>query len=257
MPANNSGPIADYDAFAWFYHHHWAHRFTPLSTAMIDHALRPHLPEQASVLDVCCGSGEAAHELSLRKHRVTGLDASDQMVRYARQKSPKSHFFCADARRFRLKQVFHGAISTFDSVNHFLSPEDLSPVFSNVQECLRRGGVFVFDALMEEAYQRTWNQSGTLVDADYACFIRGGYDSSAKSGITNITLFRKSPNWERTDTSFRERCYSPEQITELLHGAGFSRVECVDAHKDLGVAYEFSSGRAVFLATASTGAAKP
>ena len=51
-------------------------------------ALRPHLKPEATVLDLCCGSGEAAAPWLEAGYRVTGLDISPRALALAAQRYP-------------------------------------------------------------------------------------------------------------------------------------------------------------------------
>lgn len=170
------------------------------------------------------------------------------MLRFARDSSVGSLFFCADARQFRMQPVFSAAVCMFDSINHILSASDLLQVFRSVRVCLAPGGLFLFDILLEEAYLRDWSRSGVIVADDHACFIRGGYDREAGLGRTEVTLFRKSDAWERSDTSFFERYYPPAQLLQLLDEAGFSNLQFWRVDEDLGIADNLGRSRVVFLA---------
>ena len=54
---------SDYDRFARVYNLHWgsyAMRVVPI----LEHLVLRHLPEQAAVMDLCCGTGQLAARLS-------------------------------------------------------------------------------------------------------------------------------------------------------------------------------------------------
>ena len=51
-------------------------------------ALQPRLPQQATVLDLCCGSGEAASPWLASGFQVTGLDVSPRALALAAQRHP-------------------------------------------------------------------------------------------------------------------------------------------------------------------------
>ena len=51
-------------------------------------ALRPHLKPGAAVLDLCCGSGEAAAPWLAAGYAVTGLDVSPRALELAAQRHP-------------------------------------------------------------------------------------------------------------------------------------------------------------------------
>ena len=52
-------------------------------------AVQPHLKPGASVLDLCCGSGEAAAPWLAAGYAVTGLDVSPRALDLAAQRHPK------------------------------------------------------------------------------------------------------------------------------------------------------------------------
>src|SRR3954454_1752483 len=99
---------------------------------IIDRLVLRHIPQQAQVLDLCCGTGNLASRLSGCGYRVTGIDNSGTMLDRARQKMPAVIFIQEDARRVALKQRFDAAFCTFNALAHFSSTEELHKVFSAV-----------------------------------------------------------------------------------------------------------------------------
>lgn len=95
-----------------------------------------------AVLDLACGQGVYSRYLSQRKMRVTGLDTSEEMIRFARSRSDSSiRFEQGDAQD---PEVLQG--KTFDAVVCLLALqniESLSPVMHNVKRWLKPGGRFV------------------------------------------------------------------------------------------------------------------
>jgi SAM-dependent methyltransferase len=239
---------ADYNPIATFYQEHWSSHYHPWAKAMLEKTLLTRVPKGGRILDLCCGNGIIAQHLSGLGYHVTGIDHSENMLRYARENSPESDFILADARSFRLDSMYDGALSTFDSLNHILSSEDLLNVFENVNGSLVAGAVFVFDAVMEEGYLTAWKNTCANVGENYACFIRGDYDENTRLGRTDITLFQENGSWHRSDVSFLQRFHPVDDITRLLRGARFSKVGVYNAIDDLGIEGYFGEGRAVFVA---------
>jgi SAM-dependent methyltransferase len=241
--------IADYDEIAWFYNRHWSTHYHPWAVEILNRTLLRKLTPGSRILDLCCGNGVLARELSKRGYRVTGLDISSGMLAYARINAPLAQFLCADARRFDFGPVFDGAISTFDSLNHMLAGADLLKVFENARKSLRPGATLVFDVNLEDAFTVGWKDTFTSVDQEHACFIRGNYDSDTKLAETAVTIFRQDGYWKRNDFTLRQRFYPADEIMDLLVAAGFERAECLNAATDLGVPGPFSEGRGVLIAT--------
>lgn len=239
---------AAYDAFAWFYNRYWNESFHRLAFPVVKRALLARLPEGAAILDVGCGTGYLARLLVERGFRVTGLDLSPEMVRYARETAPGGRFFVADARDFTVPRRFHAAVATFDTLNHLLAPEDLTRALGAVARALRTGGLFLFDVLEEEAYRTRWQDSYALVEEDHALAITGGgFDPGDRMARCRITMFRREgEHWKRTDTTVWERCWEHAEMAAALEAAGFEEVTCHDA-RDLGMAGHLGAGRVFYV----------
>lgn len=128
----------DYDDFAQIYNRHWG-GFSLQIIPILEQLALDGCPPQSAILDLCCGTGQLAEELTARGYKVTGVDGSEKMLRHARQNAPNANFYCADARSFDLSTNFAIVLSTYDSLNHLLTLEDLASVFRNVYRHLQPG----------------------------------------------------------------------------------------------------------------------
>jgi SAM-dependent methyltransferase len=242
--------MAGYDDFAWFYHRYWNEEFHGLTFPILERIWLPRVPEGARILDVCCGTGYLAGLLAARGYRVSGIDVSAAMIAFARETAPEAEFSVADAARFHLPCGFDAAVSTFDSLNHILSIEDLEAAFRNTAAALKPGATFAFDVLLEAAYQTHWGESFALVRDDHALAITGsGYDFRSRLARCTLTMFRLLEGaWRRSDVTIMERCYTPQEIDRALERAGFGETACYDAG-DLGMAGELGEGRTFYVTT--------
>jgi SAM-dependent methyltransferase len=102
-----------------------------------------------SVLDLACGTGVLARQLAARAKRVVGLDASADMLREARARTPDGsvRFVLGDFCDCQPGETFDAAVCGSDSLNYLERPEQLATVFRSVRRVLRPGGLFAFDAL--------------------------------------------------------------------------------------------------------------
>jgi len=99
------------------------------------------------VLDLGCGTGIHAINLTKRGYAVVGLDLSEKMLEVARRKAESEHltikFTQGDMREIKFKDDFDAIISvgTFD---HLLTNDDVRRTLKGVWGSLRRGGLFIF-----------------------------------------------------------------------------------------------------------------
>jgi SAM-dependent methyltransferase len=242
--------VAGYDDFAWFYDRYWSEEFHGAAFPILERIWLERVPAGARILDVCCGTGCLAARLTTRGYRVTGLDASGEMLGYARANAPAAELIAADAASFRLPGSFDAAVSSFDSLNHLLEPAALEGAFRSIAAALRPSGLLAFDMLLEDGYRTHWGESFALVRDDHVLTITGAvFDSRTRIARLTVTMFRLlAGSWKRSDVTIAERCYSPDEISNALDLAGFGELLCYDAG-DLGMAGQLGEGRTFFVAT--------
>jgi SAM-dependent methyltransferase len=197
------------------------------------------------LLDVCCGSGQWARELTRLGYRVTGLDASPAMIHLARETAPNARFVVADARNFHFVNSFSGVISAFNSLSHANSADDLLAIFRNVRRVLARDAAFVFDLSMEDAYLSRWRGRFSSQVDGLTFTLEPSYDCVSRTARNQIHI--KHRNGESaSDTAFTisQHCYSEDEVRDALRLAEFHEIESFDAEDDLAIAGE--RGRCFF-----------
>lgn len=204
----------------------------------------------ARVLDLCCGSGHVTKELTNRGYRVTGVDLSSALIERARKNLPTVEFLVQDARTLHLNTQYDAALSTFDSLNHMLTLEDLRDVFTRVRAHLKSNGHFVFDMNSEAAYFVDLRQWIGTVNNDDVGLVRGTYDALSKTARTELLWFQKQQGtdlWTKSESIVEQRCYTETEIMTALFESGFSNVEAVSA-EDVGVTADLGFGRIFYTA---------
>jgi SAM-dependent methyltransferase len=253
-PSPDVSHAADYDAFAAIYNRWMGEDFCRRALPVIDGLLLSKLPPNASVLDLCCGSGQMARALTGRGFRVTGVDASEEMLSFARENASSAKFVRSDVRRFCRPGAYDAVLSTFNSLAHFGTVSDLETVFTNVRRSLRPGATFLFDLSMEEAYTTKWRGSFTLLADDHACIVQSTYDPDQRLGANHITVFtldnrdgepEAPPCYRRSDLVLTQKCHSESELRTALQHSGFTTISTFDAERDLGMPRE--KGRRFFL----------
>jgi SAM-dependent methyltransferase len=226
----------DYDVFAWLYNREWAffgdNIFPGLKVIAGD-----SLPDGARILDLCCGTGQLAKVLTEKGYRVTGIDGSAKMLRYAKENAPAAEFIAADARTFKLPKVYNAVFCTFDSLNHIMTLPELYEVFKNVQQCLKKGGIFIFDLNTENLFI-TANKNNTEIKEtpDYFYTARRDYNREKRTALFKFTIFqRKAKTWQRSDVILHQRYFSTAEVKSTLKQAGFGGIRAVAADRERGI----------------------
>lgn len=248
MPSSLVIRYQDYDAFAHIHSQSWGpelKQWLPDIEAFLKQHLPKNIPPSPKILDLCCGTGELAHGLHEKGYQVTGLDGSEEMLRYARQNSPDSEFILDDARFFKLPPTFHCVISTTYGLNHVITLEELTSVFRNVYEALLSNGVFIFDLKLDEYYRASWHKSvlGDIKD-EYVWTMLRCYNSQERLGQIKTTIFQLlEKNWQRWNLNWQVKGYFRDEIELALRDVGFKNIHVYDVERDFkqpgraGIAY--------------------
>ena len=236
-----------YNEFAAYYDVYWAAGYLRDFAEGLEDMILPLVPPGARVLDLCCGTGRLAAWLGKRGFEVIGLDNSEQMLAVARANAPNAAFVQADARAFRLQEPVDLVFSTFDSVNHFASLDELEDVFRCVHGALSVDGLFCFDFITQEGFEYAGDETNAAVGGDHVCVSRSVWNNEAGEGVSLLTVFeREGDLWRRTDAEVREYHHEQRDIEERLERAGFAPPRVFDAVDDFGMPH--GDGR-LFLLT--------
>jgi len=94
-----------------------------------------------SVLDLCCGSGQATQFLVERSPKVVGLDASPRSLQRAQANVPSATFVEGWAEQMPLENETFDIVHTSAAL-HEMQPEQLKQIVAEVYRVLKPGGVF-------------------------------------------------------------------------------------------------------------------
>jgi len=119
-------------------------------TEYIDRIIQLHHPEAVDLMELACGTGTMAVEMShLDDYRILATDQSAQMIEMARKKAARFgavvEFDVMDFLDLRVERCFDVVYMVFDSINYLHEEEKIERLHSNVFSHLRPGGLFVFD----------------------------------------------------------------------------------------------------------------
>ncbi|MEY4467910.1 MAG: hypothetical protein RIR21_1703 [Pseudomonadota bacterium] len=118
-----------------------------IDEAVNRYAVRPPV----KLLDIGCGTGGHAFELSKRGYQVTGVDLSAEMLDAAKAKARlldvnlQPRFVHGDARNFDTGSTHDIAIMMFAVIGYLTSNDDVQATLRNVRAQLAPGALFVCD----------------------------------------------------------------------------------------------------------------
>lgn len=178
------------------------------------------------ILDVGCGTGRHAIELSKRGYNVTGIDLSDDQLNYAGEKAKAAGanpiFIKADARNFYFDQKFDLVIMICEGAFSLMETDEMNyQILKCITESLTENGKLIFTCL---------NALFPLYH-DVKEFLSEG-TMNVKSTSFNLETFRDNQSFEvvfddgskKTLTS-NERYFAPSEITWYLKSLGYKKID--------------------------------
>ena len=177
------------------------------------------------VIDLGCGSGILAEELTGAGFDVLGVDISEAMIEQARRRTPRGRFVVGSAFSTPiLPCVAVTAIGEcfnylFDASNDAAALRDL---FARVHEALRPGGVLVCDVATPG---RAPNGEVLRVHSegdDWAVLATIEEDAASRTLTRRITTFRKDGEaFRRSREVHRVRLIPEAELVDALERIGF------------------------------------
>ncbi len=136
-----------------YYHLLYADRDENEARQFIDALLSFLAPEPGSTfIDIACGKGRHALQLSQNGFQTTGVDLSDNSIQQASQFSNDLlSFFVHDIRTPYSCGPFDYALNLFTSFGYFETMPEHYVALENIYNVLKPGGIFVFDYFNSEA----------------------------------------------------------------------------------------------------------
>jgi len=204
-------------------------------TSFIEQCLR--LPKGSRVLDLACGNGVHAVELSSRGFQVVGVDYSDKMLDLARsynnQRGASVSFIQGDMRKLNLEGVFDGIYCWSSSFGYFDEATNAN-VLERIARAVRPGGTFALDMdnrdfVAPRAPQMAWFEKPGVV-----CMDEMRFDYYSSRMITRRMAIFEDQAPREVETTIR--LYTLRELGRLLQRVGFRILE-VSGHRATRGAY--------------------
>ncbi len=192
------------------------------------------LASEGPVLELCCGTGRLTVPLAEAGVDITGVDLSGPMLDRAKQKARDAGveipFVLDDIRSFRLDRMFDMVFIPFNSLQGIFDWQDVLVVFEQVKAHLKPGGLFIFDIFNPDfEYMRARKEHPVDLfrfdlDDGRPVVIRETCDYDVAAQVNRVTWYFDVAG-ETFTGGLDVRCFFPQEILALVHGAGFEVVE--------------------------------
>ena len=186
------------------------------------------------ILDVGCGTGRHAIELSKRGYAVTGIDLSETQLARARQKAEsgnlKIDFQKQDARHLSFSNEFDAAIMLCEGAFPLMETDEMNyEILNSVTKSLKENGKFLFTTLngLFPLYHSVEKFCASAVEEGNATY-RGNTFDLMTFRDSNVTEFEDDFGNKKT-LECNERYYVPSEISWLLKSLGYKAVHIFGA----------------------------
>jgi len=195
--------------------------------AFEQHGLHPK-----AVLDVACGTGSLALELSHQGYAMSGVDREEAMLTAARRKAEEAHvdltFERRDMRALGDLGPFDAVLCLYDSINYLCEEAEIATFFRNVRRILRTDGPFIFDICTERnsmGYFRDSTERERGAGFSYTRNCRYDPESRIQLNHFQIRFDGKSKVFEE---AHRQRIYRIEEVLGLIEESPFELLAMYD-----------------------------
>ncbi|MGM8364643.1 class I SAM-dependent DNA methyltransferase [Virgibacillus sp. W0181] len=183
-----------------------------------------------TIADLGCGTGSITTALAKEGFKMTGIDASGDMLTYAEQKASVNNvsidWIMQDLRDLQGLSNLDAAVSYCDVINYVTSEAELRKTFLHINHSLKPGGLFIFD-VHDLEYIENYYIGSTFADVEeevsYIWFCLEGEEPGEM--FHELTFFRKVNGvYERFDEIHHQKTYPISFYIQLLEESGFTNI---------------------------------
>jgi 2-polyprenyl-3-methyl-5-hydroxy-6-metoxy-1,4-benzoquinol methylase len=186
------------------------------------------------ILDVGCGTGRHAIELTKRGYSVTGVDLSESQLQKAREKAERENllidFQRQDARSLPFREEFDAAIMICEGAFPLMETDEMNfDILRSVSNALTPGGIFIFTTLngLFPVFHSIEQFHSSMSEEGNATYSGNTFDLMTFRDH-NQTTYTDDDGHTKTIES-NERYYIPSEITWLLKSLGFKNIDIFGA----------------------------
>jgi len=186
------------------------------------------------ILDIGCGTGRHAIELSKRGYNVTGIDLSDSQLTRAKEKAEKQglniDFLKYDARDLPFNNEFDLVIMLCEGAFALMETDEMNyEILKNATKSLRKHGKLIFTTLngLFPLYHSVEEFCASNSEAGNATYRSNTFDlmTFRDHNITEV----EDDDGNKRKLECNERYYVPSEITWLLKTLGYIKIDIFGA----------------------------
>ena len=220
-----------YEGLAPIYDYVMRHVDYPAWAEYVASLLRRHRCQPGRLLELACGTGNASFALARKGYRLTGYDASEAMVRVAREKASRQRrdlrFGVRDLRDLSGVGAHGAAVCLYDSLNYLVSLDQVREALTQVHGVLHEGGLFIFDVCTEQNSLRHFRDVRSAEQGRGFSYSRHSH-YAADERLQHNDFDIRFDDGSRLRETHVQRIYECGELTAAVDASPFELVECLD-----------------------------
>lgn len=186
--------------------------------------------KQIRILDIGCGTGRHAIELTKRGYQVTGIDLSESLLNRAKEKASKEglkiDFQRQDARTLKFQKEFDLVIMLCEGAFPLMETDEMNfQILQNASKALKEKGKFIFTTLngLFPLFHSIKDFSAKSSEEGDTTYGNNTFDLMTFRDFNTTCL--KDDNGNKVELECNERYYVPSEITWLLKSLAFKKID--------------------------------
>lgn len=201
------------------------------------HFIHHHVLQEkpSNILDLCCGPGLYAHQLTHKGHTCRGIDFGPASITYAKTQAQNANLAInyqhQDIRLATYGEKYDLVMLIFGEFNIF-HPSDVHLILQKIKHALKPNGFLLLEPHTYEAVKNigqqnpTWSKqkSGLFSDRPHVWLEHNSWDEKTKTATTQHTII-DAQNSTVTQHGSTMQAYTNSDYENLLTKNGFQHIE--------------------------------